>query len=100
VAAAIAHCVGQIGLPRALRGVELRERLGLRFEADEPAVPRGEQRPVGRRAIDRIGADVDDVGRPLGREQVPQRMRGSGNGANILSGGWREVQVRVGEATR
>ena len=57
----VAHGMGQIGLARAFAFVKLGERLTVRLEADHLRVAALEKRGVWRRAVDRIGADIDDL---------------------------------------
>jgi hypothetical protein len=66
----IADGVRQIRFEVALAGVEFRQRIGLRLEPEERAKALGEHLLVGRFAIDRIGADVDNCREPFRAQQA------------------------------
>ena len=72
--AAAADRVGQVGFEVALFPVELFPGVLLRLEPDHAAEALPKQLLVGRGAVDRIGADVDDGGETLGTQQVEQRV--------------------------
>ncbi|UZE47235.1 hypothetical protein ONR75_19945 [Rhodopseudomonas sp. P2A-2r] len=68
----IADRIGQIGFEIALGGVEPGQRLGMRIESGDAAEAAFQHRLVGRVAVDRIGADVDNMSQARGREQGHQ----------------------------
>ena len=51
------------------------ERPGLRLESGDAGQAGVEQRPVGRHAVDRVGADVDHLDRPFRAQQRRQSVR-------------------------
>ncbi len=59
MAFSVADGMGQIGLVRPLLSLKLGQSLGVRLEADDLGQTLPYQRTIRRRAVDRVGADID-----------------------------------------
>ena len=69
---AVAYRIGKVGLIGPLLEVQFGESRGLRLKAGDATELSVQKRPVRRRAVDRIGADVDDMSQTAHAQEARQ----------------------------